>query len=288
MALVELEITVPVAQEDLAVEQLGEYSPGGFRHDLPADSDAEGAVATFGLFLQADRADAAVSYLARAGVDVLSQRVTTVEDGWDERWKEFHQPVTIGTLWVGPPWQEELAPPGLQRVVIEPGQGFGTGAHPTTHLMLTLLLEQPRASVLDIGCGSGVLAVAAALLGFGPIIAVDNDPVAVTSTEENLERNGVSHLVQARLADGLADPLPAADIVLANIILEPLVALAPRLRAPRVLVSGLLRSQVEEVEAAFAANEYVVRERRDRDGWVALQLDTAREDRATMRHRQAF
>lgn len=284
MPLVELEISVSAAQEELALAQLAEWSPGGFRHDPAAENGASDARAVFGVYVESSATETLLGFLSSRGVEVLDTGITAVEEGWAERWKEFHQPVTIGPLWVGPPWQQMLAPPNAKRVVIEPGQGFGTGAHPTTHLMLTLLLEQPRSSVLDVGCGSGVLAVAAALLGFGPIVAVDNDPVAVESTLENLERNQVEHLVQARALDALAGELPEADIVLANLTLEPLVSLAPRLQAPRVLVSGLLRSQVEAAAAAFEQAEYVVRERRDRDGWVALSLDSAREDRLTMRH----
>jgi len=285
--LVEVIVCVPAAQEDLALAALGEVAPAGFRH-VPAEDRADTGSAEFGVYVPAAEADGVAAALRSNGLDVLSSLTESVPGGWQERWKEFHQPVIIGGLWVGPPWQVDQAPAHYKRVVIEPGQGFGTGAHATTRLMLTLLLEQPRASVLDIGCGSGVLAVAAALLGFAPVKAVDNDPAAVQSTRENLAANGVEELISVELLDVLAHPAPRADIVLANLTLEPLVRLAPRLSAPRVLVSGLLRSQVELATDAFEREQYTVRERRDRDGWAALVLESTCVDGHAMRHRNLF
>ena len=100
-----------------------------------------------------------------------------VEEDWEDRWRQFHKPVRVGGLWIGPPWEE---PDGdASAVVIDPGRAFGTGGHPTTQLCLELLEAEPRGSVLDIGCGSGVLSIAAAKLGFAPVLAFDFDPQAV-------------------------------------------------------------------------------------------------------------
>ena len=96
---------------------------------------------------------------------------------WEERWRAFHRPVHVGSLWVGPPWEQP--PEEATAVVIEPGRAFGTGGHPTTRLCLELLLELEPGSLLDVGCGSGVIAVAAACLGFGPVAAVDREPAAL-------------------------------------------------------------------------------------------------------------
>ena len=173
-------------------------------------------------------------------------------------------------------------PEGLKPVVIEPAQGFGTGAHPTTRLVLSLLQDQPRSSVLDLGCGSGVLAVAAALLGFGPVTAIDNDPVAIEATQDNLKRNDVDGLIRAFVLDALQQDIPRADLVLANVLLEPLVRIAPKLTAPRLILSGLLTTQADECAVAYEKQGYVLRERRDRDGWAALVLDNANEHAAVM------
>ena len=144
-------------------------------------------------------------------------------------------------------------------VVVDPGQAFGTGAHATTRLCLELLQEVPRGSLLDVGCGSGVLAIAGAKLGFAPVTALDVDPAAVAATEENARRNGVE--VDVRLADALADSLPVTDVAVANITGEavpwlPLsVARRDHLGLPRR--PGRLSARLPE------------RARRVRDGWAA-------------------
>ena len=126
--------------------------------------------------------------------------VSPVAAGWDTAWQRFHQPVVIGPLWIGPPWEQ--VPAGMSSVTIRPGMAFGTGAHPTTRLCVELLSEQPRGPVLDLGCGSGVLAVVAAVMGFGPVTAVDTDSVAVDETLENAARNGVQLDVRKEDAQG--------------------------------------------------------------------------------------
>lgn len=123
-------------------------------------------------------------------------------------------------------------------VVIDPGAAFGTGAHPTTRLCLELLQELAPASLLDVGCGSGVLAIAAAKLGFSPVVALDNDPEAIEATLTNAEANGVAPDV--RLIDALTEPLPPADVVVCNISLGALEELAPRLRCVTLVASGYL------------------------------------------------
>jgi ribosomal protein L11 methyltransferase len=281
--LVEVAVRVGAEQAELAMLAVGEFSPGGFQHDEHDDGSA-----TFAVYLPAGEEQRLEAWLAGEGIRIEgSAEVTPVPGDWAERWKEFHNAVVIGGLWVGPPWQVDDAPQGMKRIVIEPAQGFGTGAHPTTRLVLTLLQDQPRASVLDLGCGSGVLAVAAAKLGFGPIIAVDNDPVAVDSTRDNLARNDVESLVQVRLLDALQEDLPRTDIMLANVIFEPLVRIAPKVTAPRIVLSGLLRSQADDCAAVYEKHGYSVRERRDRDGWVALVLESA-DPEAAMRHRAVW
>ena len=111
-----------------------------------------------------------------------------VEPGWREAWRAFHRPVVVGPFWVGPPW---LPPdPGREAIVIEPGLAFGTGAHGSTRAALELLVRdpEPRGSLLDIGCGSGVLAIAAARLGHGPVSALDRDPHAVRGDDRERAR----------------------------------------------------------------------------------------------------
>ena len=146
-----------------------------------------------------------------------------------------------GKLWVGPPW--EAPPAGLPAVVIDPGQAFGTGSHATTLLCLELLLEQPPGPALDLGCGSGVLALAAARLGHAPVLACDDDPIAVEVADENAARNNCA--IQIWQCDALYDELPkGVDLWLANLQLAPLQELAWRPDLPpRLIVVGPARGR---------------------------------------------
>ena len=145
--------------------------------------------------------------------------------------------------------------------MIDPGRAFGTGAHQTTRLCVELLAGRPAGSLLDVGCGSGVLSIAAALLGHGPVTAVDHDPVAVEVARANAAANGVE--LEALVLDATTGELPAADLVVANIAPGPVVALSGRLRCAAAITSGYLVSDAPEL-AGFA-----VAERRELDGWAA-------------------
>ena len=185
--------------------------------------------------------------------------VADVEEGWGEAWKRFHRPVRIGPLWVGPPWEQPDT--GTLAVIIDPGRAFGTGAHATTRLCLELLLGRARTSVVDLGCGSGVLAVAAAKLGFRPVTAVDVDPDAVAATARNAQANAVD--VEVRRADVFSAELPAAALALANVTREAVERVAPRLGAAELVASGYL------VGERLALVGWEHRERREVEGWAA-------------------
>ena len=168
------------------------------------------------------------AFTDEAGVDRLQSRfghvrVDPVPEGWEDEWKRFHRPVEIGSLWVGPPWLEPAA--DLLPVVIDPGQAFGTGAHPTTQLCLELLQELDPGSLLDLGCGSGVIAIAARRLGYSPVAAVDIDEAAVEASARNVAANGVD--VEVRRLDIVREPLPPAEVAVANIDLRTISFLQP-------------------------------------------------------------
>jgi ribosomal protein L11 methyltransferase len=182
-----------------------------------------------------------------------------VPDGWEDGWRAYHRPVTVGGLWIGPPWLE--SPPDRPAVVIDPGRAFGTGAHPTTRLCLELLLELPRGSLLDVGCGSGVLAIAAARVGFEPVAAIDADAAAVDATRRNATANGVT--LDAWQTDALAEALPATDVAVANIALVAVELLAPRLAADRLVTSGYLAGERPRLDGYDPAGS------RELDGWAA-------------------
>ena len=212
---------------------------------------------------------------AVAGEALVHVSTSEVAADWAERWREFHQPLVLGDrLTVRPPWE----PPGATEldVVIDPGQAFGTGAHATTRLCLELLLcERAGAdgrSCVDLGCGSGVLAIVAALLGFGPVLALDFDPLAVQTTAANAAVNGVT--VDVRRFDLLAEQAPDADLVIANVLAGPLLSWAglQQQTPTRLILSGLLTAETDRVAAAYAARGMTLVETRVRGDWAALLL----------------
>ena len=186
-------------------------------------------------------------------------RTTEIEAGWEDRWRAFHHGARIGPLWVGPPWDD--APADALAVVVDPGRAFGTGAHPTTRLCLELLLAEVPGGVLDVGCGSGVLAIAAAKLGHQPVVAVDDDESAVAATRANAERNAVA--LDACRVDALTGVLPATDLALANIALDAVEALGGRLDVARLVTSGYLATDVPVLRGFRRLA------RRELDGWAA-------------------
>jgi ribosomal protein L11 methyltransferase len=185
--------------------------------------------------------------------------VCDVEQGWEERWREFHRPVRVGPLWIGPPW--EVPDGNAIAVVVDPGRAFGTGAHATTRLCLEFLLAQGPGSILDVGCGSGVLAIAAVKLGHGPVIGVDIDEAAIEATHANAAVNEVE--IDARRLDAAEGRLPPADLALANIALGPVQALGGRLEVERAITSGYLAADEPEL-AGFRHTG-----RRELEGWAA-------------------
>lgn len=185
-----------------------------------------------------------------------------IADGWEDRWRTFHKPVRVGGLWIGPPW--ETPDDNLLAVVVDPGRAFGTGAHPTTQLCLQLVQELAPGSLLDVGCGSGVISIAAALLGYQPVVGADVEPASIEATGENAARNGVT--IDARLV-GADDVLPPADVGIANISYDAVQRLPARIDVATLITSGYLvdhesslpgfahRKRVEQ--GAWAADLYV-------------------------------
>jgi ribosomal protein L11 methyltransferase len=178
---------------------------------------------------------------------------------WEDAWRRFHRAARVGPLWIGPPWLEP--DPDTISVVIEPAQAFGTGAHPTTRLCLELLLDEVRTSVLDVGCGSGVLSVAAARLGFSPVVAVDREAAAVDATRRNAALNAV--VLEVGLADATTDELPPAALALANLEASLIGSVAGRLRCGRLVSSGYLAGD----RPALPGWDRL--DRRELEGWAA-------------------
>ncbi len=239
-------MTVPAARAEEARAAMLELFPEGFQ-ELDVDGGVELAAYT----------DAGGE--ERVGHAFGGARTSDVAGDWAERWRPFHRPVRIGRLWLGPPWEEP--PSDAIAVVIDPGRAFGTGGHATTRLCVELLQELPGGSLVDVGCGSGVLSIAAAKLGFEPVVGLDHDPRAVEAAAANAAANDVT--LDVIVADAAATPLPATDVTVANITLEAVERVAPLVRSATLVTSGYLAADCPR-PAGFRHVE-----RRERDGWAA-------------------
>jgi ribosomal protein L11 methyltransferase len=229
-----------------------------------------------------------------AGDGLVEVVATEVPDDWADRWQDFHKPLLVGErLWLRPSWEEPRE--GTVDLVVDPGRAFGTGAHPTTRLCLELLLElsdsgEAHGQLTDLGTGSGVLAIAAAKLGWTPVSGYDHEGPAIEAATANAAANGVSVELQTRnLREGLPDLGPT---VVANMTAPVLKAVASQLAddsgspaplpagapgdpppAPSTLIlSGLLPGELDETVAAFAPVGFSESERRLDGDWAALLL----------------
>ena len=238
-------LRVPAAQAEPALARMLDLFPGG----LEEERDGDDVILA--------------GYAERPPAGGLE--ADDVEPGWEDRWRAYHRPVTVGRIWIGPPWwpqpkggdSPQAAGDSPLNIVIDPGRAFGTGGHGSTRAALELLQRLEPQRALDLGCGSGVLSIAAAKLGFDIVAALDIDPLAIGAAAENAARNGVALAVAQ--ADVLADPLPPAPLWIANLELGLLRRLLERPDLPPViLASGLL-----DPETVGGAERVVC------DGWAA-------------------
>jgi ribosomal protein L11 methyltransferase len=289
-----LEISVEAGREcvDDVVNFLGRYCVGGaVVEDRPDEKARAGRVTVKGFLPIWDqetcrRLEIALLLLGKAS-PISEPRITSLEpEDWAESWKAFFPPQHIGAHTViVPTWHEYAPKPGEVVMRLDPGMAFGTGLHASTRLCLVAVerLLQPGMSVLDVGTGSGILAISAALQGAESAQAIDIDPVAVEVARENVRLNGVEatvHVERATLGESASGevPLHAAgdyDLVLANILAEVITAMAPAIaRALRIggtfIGSGIISEKAEGVVCALRDAGLVLDERLQEDDWVAL------------------
>ena len=294
--MIRLAIRVRGEQAELALAELLELAPSGVEEVRLPDQTVE--YAAYGAPGELPTLPDLKAAVGGALVEVSSSEVA---DDWQERWRRFHRPVlveaprgrprgarAVPALRVRPPWEEPGASrDAVEELVIDPGQAFGTGAHASTRLCLALLLElaaleAPRGPLLDVGTGSGVLAIAAARLGFAPVLALDNERASVEAAGANAAANGAEIAVRRfdlrrqRLPWLDGEVAPAGPVaVIANLLGPLLLELARTMpRAPaHLLAGGLLPEQCEPTARAFAARlDMRERERRRCGSWAAIWL----------------
>jgi ribosomal protein L11 methyltransferase len=219
---------------------------------------------------------------AAVGAGTVEVSATEIPDDWADRWRDFHKPLLVGDrLWLRPSWEEPRE--GAIDLVVDPGQAFGTGAHPTTRLCLEFLLEleaagEAQGSLTDLGTGSGVLAIAAAKLGWEPIHAYDHEQPALEAAAANATANGVElELERVNLREQLPELAPTVVANMTSPILRAVaVQLADALPTLRTLVcSGLLPAELDEVTEFFEPAGLIEAERRRDGDWAALLLRRA-------------
>lgn len=270
--MIRLALRVRREQAELVLAQLLELAPNGVE-----ESEA-GDLVEYAVYGAPGELPELPSLRAAAGEALCEVVTERLPDDWYDGWKRFHQPVAIGEgLVVRPPWEEAVSRADVLDVVIDPGQAFGTGSHHTTRTCLELMVElEPGGAFVDVGCGSGVLAIAAAKLGWGPVVAVDYEAAAVEAAGHNAAANGVE--IDVRRLDLRREAPPRAPTMAANLLRPLLLSLAESLAdAPRRLIAGgLLREQADEVAAAFSRGAGLrERDRREAGEWATLLLERA-------------
>jgi ribosomal protein L11 methyltransferase len=262
--VIRLAVRVARSHAEPVLAELLVLAPGGLE-----ERDVDAGTVEYALFGAAGELPDVGELRAAVGGALVDVSTSHVTDG--SNWRDWHRPLDVGPLRVRPPWEPER--PGALDVVIDPGQAFGTGAHPSTRLTLELLVQLPCGGPLaDWGCGSGILSVAAARLGFEPVLACDHERAAVAATLAAAAANGVE--VTASRCDLRVVPGPWAPTVVANLVRPLLLDVAGLMTRPpeRLIVSGLLREEAGEVASAFARHGLREAARRDGGEWTALLL----------------
>jgi ribosomal protein L11 methyltransferase len=285
--MIRLAIRVRSADAEVVLAELLALVPAGLEERELGDGSVEYAIyGAPGELPQLPELQASV------GEALVEVSTSELPDDWSERWKHFHRPVLVEppaavareggvpALHLRAPWHAAAVGPGALEIVIDPGQAFGTGSHATTRLCLELLLalaseHRERGPVLDVGCGSGVLAIASSLLGYAPVHAVDLERASVLATRENAQRNSASVAVERLDVRQGIPTWRTAPVVLANLVRPLLAELAWNLPGPppHVIASGLLVHEVDEIVEVYRSRfSLLERERRLSPEWAAVWL----------------
>ncbi len=285
-----VEILQRYGHQGVAIEQAGFYIETWedeipraerliVRAYLPEDDRADGAK---------QQIEEALWHLGKLYPMPTPQYRVVDEEDWAEAWKTNYHPLHIGRhLFIRPLWIDTPGEPGDVVIALDPGMAFGTGTHPSTQLVLEatedLMANWPGAQVLDLGCGSGILSIAAAKLGTARVVALDTDPIAVRATAENAAVNGVRDLIAAQTGslDSLVHAATRFDIALVNILAKVIIAMCGEnlgsvIRPGGIGVfGGIIEEQADEVEAALVSTGLTPYKRRLSGDWVVIEARRA-------------
>jgi ribosomal protein L11 methyltransferase len=290
--MIRLAVRVAAANAEIVLAELLELAPGGVE-----EVELDGGLIEYAVYGSPGELPTLPDLQAAAGPALVEVSSSEVPEDWGERWKRFHRPVQIDSpaparvpsVRMRPPWEPRGGHANTVEVVVDPGQAFGTGGHATTRLCVELLLElaaaeRSRGPLLDVGTGSGVLAIAAAKLGYSPVVGFDHDRESVRAAALNAGVNGVD--IDIRRLDLRVSPIPmpgdvlkSPTVLVANLLRPLLLELTSAISsAPaHLLAGGLLKDEVEEIAHAYAERFGMrERERRERGDWAAVWLQADR------------
>lgn len=248
--------------------------------------EEENLPAMTGYLLEEENANERLANLGKELLDSGAKAVhfsRIAEEDWAEAWKEFFKPREIGKrFFIVPSWGETIKiPEGRKKIILDPGQAFGTGEHATTRLCLEFLEEIVKTGdvVCDIGTGSGILAIAASLLGAGTVYATEKDSVAYLAAKENFLRNDVD--VKLFQTEDISDEIPLCDVIVSNLYSELLISFAPKIASKVVIngywiISGVTSDSWRKVEQAITAENMRLVEKREQEGWIAALFQRLR------------
>lgn len=282
-----LTAVISMIENGVMIEDYSDVSTDGLYGALIDESilNADKTRVTVSVFIPAERSVAEARAFLAERIETLELEAEIVTEGmceedWAEAWKKYYHPIRIGRVTVVPAWEEYTPEVGELILRMDPGMAFGTGTHETTRLVMEMLSEEIQGGerLLDIGTGSGILALAAAKLGADECYAYDIDPVAVRVAKENIEKDGAKNVYcgVADLLDGV-DTSSLYDFVVANIVADIILRLLPSLGSvmkvgARAILSGIIGERADEIRGVLAENGFsLVREASERD-WYALLI----------------
>lgn len=282
-----LTAVISMIENGVMIEDYSDVSTDGLYGALIDESilNADKTRVTVSVFIPAERSVAEARAFLAERIETLQLEAEIITEGmceedWAEAWKKYYHPIRIGRVTVVPAWEEYTPEEGELILRMDPGMAFGTGTHETTRLVMEMLSEEIRGGerLLDVGTGSGILALTAAKLGADECYAYDIDPVAVRVARENIEKDGAKNVYCgiADLLDGV-DTSSLYDFVVANIVADIILRLLPSLGSvmkvgARAILSGIIGERADEIRGVLEENGFsLVREASERD-WYALLI----------------